>query len=33
MADITGAPGSFPDQAQLETIVRPFIVYLPLVWR
>jgi uncharacterized repeat protein (TIGR01451 family) len=33
VADITGATGSFPGQAQLETIVRPFIIYLPLVWR
>ena len=32
-ADITGAAGSFPEHAELETIVRPARLYLPIVRR
>jgi uncharacterized repeat protein (TIGR01451 family) len=31
VADITGAAGSFPDHFELETIVRPVIMYLPIL--
>ena len=31
--DLTGAAGSFPDHFELEIIVRPSIIYLPLVLR
>lgn len=32
LADITGATGSFPDHAKLETAVRSAQLYLPVVW-
>jgi len=33
VADITAQAGSFPEHAELETIVRPSVLYLPMVMR
>jgi hypothetical protein len=33
VADITGQAGSYPDHAELDTPVRPTIVYLPLIMK
>ena len=33
VADVVGQPGSYPDHAERDTEVRPFMLYLPVIMR